>query len=252
MPLLICNEGADMKKSLWCLLLGFTFLFYLAGCDTDDGRTIDPETVFQLYPPDYGVIGYTENYNITGTTGTIEPNTEETEVSGTYVSLIGDIVLPDATVDTFSESVSLEVTSQNGAVTINGIIWYDSSTDEPEPVSLHETISGTGLPPQTLTATPLEPIAILPPTAQVGDSGTGTSWIYNDGRISDSNWFLEASRRGGAWLTSESTVYDGDTLLGYTYTAVKINERGERESIYLELVDYVSNFTMTISGDRTN
>ena len=71
-------------------------------------------------------------------------------------------------------------------------------------------------------------ISILPPTAQVGDSGTGTSWIYNDGRISDSNWFLEASRRGGAWLTSESTVYDGDTLLGYTYTAVKINELGER------------------------
>ena len=237
-----------MKKSLWCLLLGFTFLFYLAGCDTDDGRTIDPETVFQLYPPNYGVIGYTENYNITGT---IELNTEETEVSGTYVSLIGDIVLPDATVDTFSESVSLEVTSQNGAVTINGIIWYDSSTDEPEPVSLHETISGTVLPPQTLTATPLD-ISILPATAQVGDSGTGTSWIYNDGRISYSNWFLEASRRGGAWLTSESTVYDGNTLLRYTYTAVKINERGERESIYLELVDYVSNFTMTISGDRTN
>ncbi|KPK36730.1 MAG: hypothetical protein AMK70_01245 [Nitrospira bacterium SG8_35_1] len=237
-----------MKKSLWCLLLGYTFLFYLAGCDTDDGRAIDPETVFQLYPPEYGAIGYTENYNITGT---IELNTEETEVSGTYVSLIGNIGLPDATVDTFSESVSLEVTSQNGAATINinGIIWYDSSTDEP--VYMHETISGTVLPPQTITATPLD-ISILPPTAKVGDFGTGTSWIYNDGRTSDSNWFLQASRRGGAWLTSESTVNDGDTLLREYIHSVKINERGERESIYLELVDYVSNFTMTISGDRTN
>ena len=241
-----------MKKSLWCLLLGYTFLFYLAGCDTDDGRIVDPDTEFQLYPPDYGEIGYTENYNITTwTTGTIEPNTieRETEVSGTYVSLIGNIGLPDATVDTFSESVSLEVTSQNGAVTINGIIWYDSSTNEP--VYRHETISGTVLPPQTITATPLD-ISILPPTAKVGDFGTGTSWIYNDGRRSDSNWFLEASRRGGAWLTSESTVNDGDTLLREYIHSVKINERGERESIYLELVDYVSNFTMTISGDRTN
>ena len=236
-----------MKKSLWYLLLGFTFLFYLAGCDSGSGGgTTDPETVFQLYPPYYGVIGYTENYNITGT---IELNTEETAVSGTYVSLIGDIVLQDATVDTYSESVSLEVASQSGAVTMNGIMWYNSSSDEP--VYLHETISGTGLPPQTITATPFD-ISILPATAQVGDSGTGTSWIYNDGRISYSNWFLETSRAGGAWFVSESTVYDGNTLLGYTHTAVKINELGERESIYLELVDYVSNFTMTISGGRTN
>ncbi len=238
-----------MKKSLWYLLLGFIFLLYLAGCDSDDGRgTTDPETVFQLYPPDYGVIGYTENYNITGT---IELNTEKTAVSGTYVSLIGDIDLEDATVDTFSESVSLEVTSQNGAVTINisGIIWYDSSTDKP--VYLHETISGTELPPQTITATPRD-IAILPETAKVGDSGTGTSWNYNDGRISYSNWFLEFSQTGLPWLTSESSVYDGSTLLVDTITAVKINELGERKSIYMELVDYETNFTMTISGDRTN
>ena len=69
-------------------------------------NTDNPETVFQLYPPDWGVNGYTENYDFTGT---LKLNSEIKRGQGTYELEVGDLALPDAGVDTYSVSASIEL-----------------------------------------------------------------------------------------------------------------------------------------------
>jgi hypothetical protein len=68
-------------------LLALTGLSSCGGGGGGGGSTTDPETVFQLYPPDWGVNGYTENYNVNGT---LKLNSEEKPGRGTYELKIGD------------------------------------------------------------------------------------------------------------------------------------------------------------------
>jgi hypothetical protein len=66
-----------------------------------------------------------------------------------------------------------------------------------------------------------------------------------------SNWYLEPSTAGHALLITESATYEGDILTTSVYQEEKINELGERLSIYHEVVDYEINLTITM-GNRTN
>jgi hypothetical protein len=216
------------------------------GGEGGGGSTTDPEAVFQLYPPDWGVKGYTENYNVTGT---VKLNSEEAAVSGTYELKIGDLALPGAGVDTYSVSASIELKLLAGGITSAGVMWYDSSNDAP--LYIQVSASGTGIATQTKTGTPFD-ISILPAVAQVGDSGTLTSWNFSNGTTQSSNWSLEPSTAGHALLITESATYEGAILTTSVYQEEKINELGERLSIYHEVVDYEINLTITIKGNRTN
>ena len=217
------------------------------GGEGGGGSTTDPETVFQLYPPDWGVKGYTENYNVTGT---VKLNAAEAAVSGTYELKIGDLALPDAGVDTYSVSTSLGFGFKAGLIIYSGVIWFNSSNDAP----LYIQVSAWGstiIATQTKTGTPFD-ISILPAVGQVGDSGTLTSWNFSNGTTQFSNWSLEPSTAGQALLITESATYEGDILTTSVYQEEKINELGERLSIYHEVVDYEINLTITIKGNRTN
>jgi hypothetical protein len=227
-------------------LLALTVLSRCGGGGGGGGSTTDPETVFQLYPPDWGVKGYTENYNVTGT---VKLNSEEAAVSGTYELKIGDLALPGAGVDTYSVSASIELELLAGGITSAGVMWYNSSNDAP--LYIQVSASGTGIATQTKTGTPFD-ISILPAVAQVGDSGTLTSWNFSNGTTQFSNWSLEPSTAGHALLITESATYEGDILTTSVYQEEKINELGERLSIYHEVVDYEINLTITIKGNRTN
>jgi len=209
-------------------------------------NNVIPETVFQLYPPGWGVKGYTENYNVTGT---VKLNLVEAAVSGTYELKIGDLALPGAGVDTYSVSASIELKLLAGGITSAGVMWYNSSNDAP--LYIQVSASGTGIATQTKTGTPFD-ISILPAVAQVGDSGTLTSWNFSNGTTQFSNWSLEPSTAGQALLITESATYEGDILTTSVYQEEKINELGERLSIYHEVVDYEINLTITIKGNRTN
>ncbi len=121
-----------MKKFL-CIALLLLAVLVLNACGGGGGgggggSTTDPETVFQLYPPDWGVKGYTENYNVTGT---VKLNAAEAAVSGTYELKIGDLALPDAGVDTYSVSASIELEYLAGGITSAGVMWNNSSNDTP-------------------------------------------------------------------------------------------------------------------------
>jgi hypothetical protein len=228
-------------------LLALTVLSSCGGGGGGGGSTTDPETVFQLYPPDWGVNGYTENYNVTGT---LKLNSEEKPGRGTYELKIGDLALPDAGVDTYSVSASIAFGFLAGQIISSGVIWYNSSNDAP----LYIQVSAWGstiIATQTKTGTPFD-ISILPAVGQVGDSGTLTSWNFSNGTTQFSNWSLEPSTAGQALLITESATYEGDILTTSVYQEEKINELGERLSIYHEVVDYEINLTITIKGNRTN
>lgn len=128
-------------------------------------------------------------------------------------------------------------------------MWYNSSNDAP--LYIQVSASGTGIATQTKTGTPFD-ISILPAVAQVGDSGTLTSWNFSNGTTQFSNWSLEPSTAGHALLITESATYEGAILTTSVYQEEKINELGERLSIYHEVVDYEINLTITIRGNRTN
>jgi hypothetical protein len=246
----VAHKRGSMKKFLCIALLLFAVLVLNAcgggGGGGGGGSTTDPETVFQLYPPDWGVIGYTENFNVTGT---VKLNLLETAVSGIYELKIGDLALPDAGVDTYSVSASIELEHLAGEITSAGVMWNDSSNDAP--LYIKVSASGTGIPTRTKTGTPFD-ISILPAVAQVGDSGTLTSWNFSNGTTQISNWSLEPSTAGHALLITESATYEGGILTTSVHQEEKINELGERLSIYHEVADYEINLTITISGNRTN
>jgi len=248
----VTHKRGSMKKFL-CIALLLLAVLVLNACGGDGGgggggSTTDPETVFQLYPPDWGVKGYTENYNVTGT---VKLNAAEAAVSGTYELKIGDLALPDAGVDTYSVSASIELEYLAGGITSAGVMWNNSSNDAP--LYIQVSASGTGIATQTKTGTPFD-ISILPAVAQVGDSGTLTSWNFSNGTTQFSNWSLEPSTAGHALLITESATYEGaiPILTTSVYQEEKINELGERLSIYHEVVDYEINLTITIKGNRTN
>jgi len=206
-------------------------------------NNVIPETVFQLYPPGWGVKGYTENYNVTGT---VKLNLVEAAVSGTYELKIGDLALPGAGLDTYSVSASIELELLAGGITSAGVMWYNSSNDAP--LYIQVSASGTGIATRTKTGTPFD-ISILPAVAQVGDSGTLTSWNFSNGTTQFSNWSLEPSTAGHALLITESATYEGDDFpTTSVYQEEKINERGERLSIYHEVFDYEINLTITIKS----
>jgi len=209
-------------------------------------NTDNPETVFQLYPPDWGVIGYTENYNVTGT---VKLNSVEAAVSGTYELKIGDLALTDAVVDKYSVSASIELVHLAGGITFAGVVWYNSSNNAP--LYIQVSASGAGIATQTKTGTPFD-ISILPAVAKVGDSGTLTSWNFSNGTTQLSNWSLETSTAGHALLITESATYEGGILTTSVYQEEKIDELGERLSIYHVVADYEQNLTVTIKGNRTN
>ena len=230
-------------------LLALTVLSSCGGGGGGGGSTTDPETVFQLYPPDWGVNGYTENYNVLGT---LKLNSEEKPGQGTDELKIGDLALPDAGVDTYSVSASIAFGFPYGQIISSGVIWYNSSNDAP----LYIQVSAWGstiIATQTKTGTPFD-ISILPAVGQVGDSGTLTSWNFSNGTTQFSNWSLEPSTAGHALLITESATYEGaiPILTTSVYQEEKINELGERLSIYHEVVDYEINLTITIKGNRTN
>lgn len=206
----------------------------------------NPETVFQLYPHNWGVKGYIENYNVTGT---VKLNSVEAAVSGTYELKIGDLALTDAVVDTYSVSTSLELKHLAGGITFAGVVWFNSSNNAP--LYIQVSASGNGIATQTKTGTPFD-ISILPAVAKVGDSGTLTSWNFSNGTTQFSNWSLEPSTAGHALLITESATYEGGILTTSVYQEEKINELGERLSIYHEVVDYEQNLTISIKGNRTN
>ena len=249
------HKSISLFRLLILSLAGLFALTVLSSCGGGGGggggggSTTDPETVFQLYPPDWGVDeGYTENYNVTGT---VKLNSEAAEVSGTYELEIGDLALPvpvpGAGVDTYSVSAELELLA--GGITSAGVMWYNSSNDAP--LYIQVSASGTGIATQTKTGTPFD-ISILPAVAKVGDSGALTSWNFSNGTTQFSNWSLEPSTAGHALLITESATYEGAILTTSVYQEEKINERGERLSIYHEVVDYEINLTITIKGNRTN
>jgi len=244
------HKSISLFRLLILSLAGLLALTVLSSCGGGGGggggSTTDPETVFQLYPPDWGVNGYTENYNVTGT---VKLNSEEAAVSGTYELKIGDLALHDAGVDTYSVSASIELGFLAGEITSSGVIWYNSSNDAP--LNIQVSASGTGIATQTKTGTPFD-ISILPAVAQVGDSGILTSWNFSNGTNHLSNWSLEPSTAGQALLITESATYEDDILTTSVYQEEKINELGERLSIYHEVVDYEQNLTITIKGNRTN
>lgn len=245
------HKSISLFRLLILSLAGLLALTVLSSCGGGGGggggSTTDPETVFQLYPPDWGVNGYTENYNVTGT---VKLNAAEAAVSGTYELKIGDLALPDAGVDTYSVSASIAFGFPYGQIISSGVIWYNSSNDAP----LYIQVSAWGstiIATQTKTGTPFD-ISILPAVGQVGDSGTLTSWNFSNGTTQFSNWSLEPSTAGHALLITESATYEGDILTTSVYQEEKINELGERLSIYHEVVDYEINLTITIKGNRTN
>ena len=244
------HKSISLFRLLILSLAGLLALTVLSSCGGGagggGGSTTDPETVFQLYPPDWGVIGYTENFNVTGT---VKLNLVEAAVSGTYELKIGDLALPDAVVDTYSVSASIDLVHLAGGITFAGVVWYNSSNDAP----LYIQVSAWGstiIATQTKTGTPFD-ISILPAVGQVGDSGTLTSWNFSNGTTQFSNWSLEPSTAGQALLIIESATYEGDILTTSVYQEEKINELGERLSIYHEVVDYEINLTITM-GNRTN
>jgi hypothetical protein len=246
----VAHKRGSMKKFL-CIALLLLAVLVLNACGGGGGgggggSTTDPETVFQLYPPDWGVKGYTENYNVTGT---VKLNAAEAAVSGTYELKIGDLALPDAGVDTYSVSASIELEYLAGGITSAGVMWNNSSNDAP--LYIQVSASGTGIATRTKTGTPFD-ISILPAVAQVGDSGTLTSWNFSNGTTQLSNWSLEPSTAGHALLITESATYEGAILTTSVYQEEKINELGERLSIYHEVADYEINLTITIRGNRTN
>ena len=245
------HKSISLFRLLILSLAGLLALTVLSSCGGGGGggggSTTDPETVFQLYPPDWGVNGYTENYNVTGT---LKLNSETKGGWGKYELKIGDLALPDAGVDTYSVSTSLSFGFKAGLIIYSGEIWYNSSNDAP----LYIQVSAWGstiIANQTKTGTPFD-ISILPAVGQVGDSGTLTSWNFSNGTTQFSNWSLEPSTAGQALLITESATYEGDILTTSVYQEEKINELGERLSIYHEVVDYEINLTITIKGNRTN
>jgi len=245
------HKSISLFRLLILSLAGLLALTVLSSCGGGagggGGSTTDPETVFQLYPPDWGVNGYTENYNVPGT---LKLNSEIKMGQGNYELKIGDLALPDAGVDTYSVSTSIALGFKAGLIIYSGEIWYNSSNDAP----LYIQVSAWGstiIEAQTKTGTPFD-ISILPAVGQVGDSGTLTSWNFSNGTTQFSNWSLEPSTAGQALLITESATYEGDILTTSVYLEEKINELGERLSIYHEVVDYEINLTITISGNRTN
>jgi len=246
------HKSISLFRLLILSLAGLLALTVLSSCGGGGGgggggSTTDPETVFQLYPPDWGVNGYTENYNVLGT---LKLNSEEKPGQGTYELKIGDLALPDAGVDTYSVSASIAFGFPYGQIVSSGVIWYNSSNDAP----LYIQVSAWGstiIAKQTKTGTPFD-ISILPAVGQVGDSGTLTSWNFSNGTTQFSNWSLEPSTAGHALLITESATYEGAILTTSVYQEEKINELGERLSIYHEVADYEINLTITIRGNRTN
>ena len=238
------------SRRLKLVLISLFALTILTSCGGGGGGggTTDPETVFQLYPPGWGE-GYTENYNVTGT---VKLNSVEAAASGTYELEIGDLALPDACVgvgvDTYSVSASIDLEFLAGRITSTGVIWYDSSNDSP--LCIQVSASVTGIAPQTKTGTPFDDdISILPAVAQVGDSGTLTSWIFSNGTEQFSNWSLDPSTDGNALLITESATYEGNTPTTSVYQEEKINEDGERLSIYHEVVDPEIGLEITIKWE---
>lgn len=227
-------------KLLSKFLLVLIAFFVLSGCGDGDNsfNPTDPDAVFNLFPSDYFIIGYSESYSLSGfdtagglPTGSLSMQTQSQEIFN------GELAIPI--------SVALQVVNTQTGSFINstGIGYY--STDENDRRELGFTNITLG------TSTFIAVTSAIPATAKIGDSGEIGSYIDNLGNRDVKTWQLLDGGDGRASLVFSSTTRDQVGLfLSSAEESYLIEQNGDRVSVEFRLFDADSGATLTLSGNK--
>lgn len=225
------------------LILIIALLFFMVACGGgggDSSPTVTPSTIRTFHLSDDGTYdpGYSISFSITGNSSAGDNFEGKISLATRNIELIdGNPAIP--------QEVLIELRNiTTGAFTSDiGTSYLDETTHEPIKMILQS--SGREY-------TPVD-ISERPDIAEIGDFGTSTSWVSDDGRTLTGTWSLEDAGNNLAYLIQTQTAkLNGGAIEYVTEQIITIDETGDPLKWSMEEWIPDSDITINLYGSRTN